>query len=130
MKRLSSEQVKKWRGLSALVSDAIDQGTAAIERVHLATAQRTFNVLEQTPVAEPSSKVQGVHDSIVSTVYGTIRSVNQLVGKSLDSALESLAPNEPSGARAETQAGLKTELQQKLQQDLQATLPGSESTGG
>ena len=125
MKKLSSEQVKKWRGLSALVSDAIDQGTAAIERVHLATAQRTFNVLEQTPVAEPSSKVHDVHDSIVSTVYGTIRSVNQLVGKTLDTALESLAPSEPSAAQTEAQSGLQTDLQQKLQQDLQTNLPGS-----
>lgn len=89
---------KRLRGLKDLVVDAVEHGSSAVERVHLATAKRTFDVLEALPgVALPSKGVHVVHDLSVKGVYGAIRLVNRAVGVALDVAIgpasnESTAP--------------------------------------
>ena len=81
--------LKRWRGLVALINDAVEHGSSAVERVHLATARRPFWVIEQVPgIAEPTRAIHDVHDAIVSGVYQQIRSVNRLAGKAIDAALE------------------------------------------
>lgn len=76
----------RWRGLKALVQDAVEHGTRAVETVHLATANRTFVVLE---AIEPAVKpIHTVHDLSVSTVYGSIRLVNGALGKVLDVVID------------------------------------------
>jgi hypothetical protein len=88
-----SEQTdwKKWRGLKALVHDAVEHGSRAIERVHLDTARRPFVILEHVPIVSgPSKVVHGVHDAVVSTSYGLVRVVNTVVGKAADVALDLL----------------------------------------
>jgi hypothetical protein len=83
--------VKRWRGLRALIGDAVEHGSSAIERVHLATAGRTFAVLEQIPViAEPARAIHQIHDTVVANTYGTIREVNRVVGDAIDAALDQL----------------------------------------
>lgn len=85
------KDVKRWRGLCALVGAAVDQGACAIERVHLETARRPFAILEQIPgVAEPALGIHQVHDTVVSGVYDAVRLVNRVVGTTLDTALDAL----------------------------------------
>ena len=81
--------LKRLRGLRALVEDVVDHGSKAVQDVHLATAARTFFVLEAIPpIAKPARVIHGVHDLWVSGVYGTIRACNKVVGKTLEVALD------------------------------------------
>jgi hypothetical protein len=83
--------LKRWRGLRALIGDAVEHGSSAIERVHLQTANRPFAVLELIPgIAQPAQDIHRVHDAAVAGVYASIRGVNRLVGATLDAALEQL----------------------------------------
>jgi len=80
---------KRLRGLKALVQDVVEHGSTAVQRVHLETAARPFVILELIPgIAAPAHTVRQVHDLYVSGVYGTIRAVNRVVGKTLDVALD------------------------------------------
>lgn len=79
----------RWRGLTALLADAVEHGASAVERVHLATARRPFAIIEQVPgIAAPTHAIHTVHDAIVSGVYGQVRFVTRLVGKAADATLE------------------------------------------
>jgi hypothetical protein len=83
--------MQRWRGLAALVRTAVDEGSRAIERVHLDTARRPFAILEQVPlVAAPSKLVHVVHDAIVTTTYTGIRLVNGAVGKAAEVVIDQL----------------------------------------
>jgi hypothetical protein len=92
------------RGLRALLEDAVDQGTSAVERVHKATAARPFDVLDHVPVVAPVARgVRVVHDATVAGVYEAIRQVNHLVGVTLAVAIDVLedAPGEPAPTAAD-----------------------------
>jgi hypothetical protein len=83
-----SNDLKRLRGLRALLEEGVEHGSSAIERVHLATARRTFTILEAIPpIAAPVRGVHVIHDLSVASVYGSIRLVNRIVGKTLDLAL-------------------------------------------
>ena len=72
---------KRLLGLRALLQDAVEHGASAVERVHRATADRTFAVLEAVePVREPAKVVHAVHDVVVAGVYDGVRGVNRVVG--------------------------------------------------
>ena len=80
--------VKRLRGLRALVEEAVEHGSKAVEDVHKATAARTFMVLEAIPpIAKPARVVHTVHDLWLSGIYGTIRVCNKVVGKTLEIAI-------------------------------------------
>lgn len=92
------KDVKRWKGLRALIGDAVEHGASAIERVHVATAKRPFTVMEQIPgLAEPVKGIHAVHDAIVTNTYGAVRLVNRAVGQALDAALDAVAEPEPAG---------------------------------
>lgn len=94
---------KRWRGLSALVEAAVDQGASAVERVHLATANRPFVILEQIPaVKEPAQVVHEVHDTVVLGAYTSVRIVNHWVGKALNAALDVAESSHGVGTRMGT----------------------------
>jgi len=77
------------RGLRALLEDAVTHGTGAVERVHLATAARPFAILERIPPAALVARsVHVVHDTIASTVYGTIRATNRVLGVAVTMAID------------------------------------------
>jgi hypothetical protein len=81
--------VKRWRGLKDLVRDAVEHGASAVERVHLATAQRPFSLLAQIPaIGEPVRTVQQIHDTLVATSYETVRVVTRAVGDVAELALD------------------------------------------
>lgn len=79
---------ERWRGLSALLGDAVEHATTAIERIHMQTAQRPFKILESIPaIAAPAQLVHEVHDSIVTHTYKQIRFWNGAVQKVVQVAL-------------------------------------------
>ena len=81
--------LKRLRGLRALLEDAVEHGTSAVERVHRATAARPFDVLDHIPPIAPASRgVRVIHDVTVAGVYETIRQVNHLVGITLSAAID------------------------------------------
>lgn len=81
--------LSRWRGLVALVRDAVDHGSRAVEKVQLETAGRPFAVLQAIPgVAEPTRVVHVVHDATVSGVHGIIRGVTRVVATTVDVALQ------------------------------------------
>lgn len=83
--------MNRWRGFRALMEDAVEHGTSAVERVHKATAARPFDILDRiAPIAPAARGVRVVHDATVAGVYETIRQVNRLVGATLSVALDAI----------------------------------------
>jgi len=79
----------KWRGAVALLRDAVEHGSRAVERIQIETARRPFGIIEHIPVvAAPTRIVHGVHDASVTAVHGIIRAVNVAVSRTVDFALE------------------------------------------
>jgi hypothetical protein len=79
---------RRWRGLLALVRDAVEHGSRAVEKVQIETAGRPFGILEQIPgVAEPTRAVHVIHDATVSGVHGLVRAVSRTVAATVDVAL-------------------------------------------
>jgi len=71
---------KRWRGVAKLVTDAVEHGSRAVERIQKETAQRPFGILEMIPgVAVPARVVHVIHDVTVSGVHGAIRLVTRVV---------------------------------------------------
>lgn len=86
-----TQNMKRWRGLTALIGAAVEHGASAIERVHVATAQRPFTVLSYIPgVAAPSAIVDKIHGATVAGVYESIRVITRLAALTLDAALEAI----------------------------------------
>jgi hypothetical protein len=81
--------LNRLRGLRALLEDAVEHGTSAVERVHRATAARPFDILDHiAPIAPAAHGVRVIHDATVAGVYETIRQVNHLVGATLSAAID------------------------------------------
>ena len=79
----------KWRGAVALLRDAVEHGSRAVERIQIETARRPFGIIEHIPVvAAPTRVVHGVHDASVMAVHEVIRAVNVAVTRTVDFALE------------------------------------------
>jgi len=54
---------KQWKGVVALVADAVAGGASSVERVHRAISTKFFDFLEQLPiVSAPSCVVRVAHD--------------------------------------------------------------------
>ncbi len=80
---------KRIRGLKNLVADAVVHGSAAVEKVHLATTDRTFHVLEAIPAFDVAAKpIHFLHDLSVKGVYGAIRAVTAVVSGVLDVVID------------------------------------------
>ena len=92
--------MKLLRGVRALLTDAVEHGSRAVETIQLETAKRPFSVLEAIPpLSVPAKTVHVVHDAFVTVTHASIRGVNGVVGVALDAALE-LA--ESTAAKTET----------------------------
>ena len=98
---------KRLRGLRALVSEIIENGSVAIEEVHKATAGRAFAVFEAIPpLTKPAALVHEVHDAWVGGVYAAIRGVNGVVGYALEAALDAAEEDGSSATHASAKAPL------------------------
>ncbi len=81
--------MQRWRGLRALVTDAVDHGSRAVERVQLRIAKQTFDVLEAIPpLTVPVKGIHEIHDAAVAGVHGMIRLVNRVAGETAEVVLD------------------------------------------
>ena len=96
--------MQRWRGLKALVQDAVEHGSRAVERIQMETAKKPFDLLEQIPPLEvPVKGIRAIHDTAVGGIHGMIRLVNRVTGDTLDVVLTALErhaePAEPQPVR-------------------------------
>jgi hypothetical protein len=83
--------MQRWRGLKALVQDAVEHGSRAVERVQLDVAKLPFDMLEQIPPLQvPVKGIREIHDTAVAGVHGMIRLVNRVAGSTLDVVLDAV----------------------------------------
>ena len=83
--------MQRWRGLKALVVDAVEHGSRAVERIQMETAKKPFDLLEQIPPLEvPVKGIREIHDTAVSGIHGMIRLVNRVTGQTLDLVLDTV----------------------------------------
>lgn len=83
----------RWLGLSALLTDAVEHATTAIEHIHMSTARRPFQLIEAIPpLAAPAHLVHEVHDLIVTTTYKQIRFWNSTAKKVVEAFLTEPQP--------------------------------------
>ncbi len=89
---------KRLLGLRALVEDAVEHGSAAVERVQRDVAGRVFTVLEAIPPVAPTARVvRDVHGAVLAGVYGSVRLVNRAVGAVLTVVIEEAVPDDDQG---------------------------------
>ena len=99
--------MNRWRGLKALVVDAVEHGSRAVEHLQKETARRPFEILARIPPLElPVKGIHAIHDASVSGVHGMIRLVNKVVGGTLDVVIDVV---EHRRARAEIEASAAAE---------------------
>jgi hypothetical protein len=90
--------VSRWRGIKAMVTDAVEHGSRAVEILQKQGAARPFAMLEAIPaLAAPAGLVRAVHDYAVTTTHEGIRFVNQVVGGLLDGVLDTVEQAPPAG---------------------------------
>jgi hypothetical protein len=83
--------MERWRGLKALVQDAVDHGSRAVERVQLDVARVPFDLLEQIPpLRTPAKGIREIYVTGVTGVHGMIRLVNHVVGDTVDVVLDTV----------------------------------------
>ena len=98
----SVSKLKRLRGLRALVEEAVEHGSKAVQEVHIATVARTFVVLEAiTPIAKPAKVVHVVHDAYVGGIYGIIRAVNRVVATTAEVAIDLADADADADAKAD-----------------------------
>jgi hypothetical protein len=86
---------ERWLGLATLLGAAVEHGSVAVERIHMATARRPFALIERIPVfAVPAQLVHQVHDTLVTNTYKQIRFWNSAVQQVVHLALAD-APKTP-----------------------------------
>lgn len=92
--------MERWRGLKALVQDAVDGGSRAVERLQMQTAKKPFDLLEQiAPLKVPVQGIREIHDTAVTQTHGMIRLVNRVAGDTLDKVFD--AVEQRQSARSE-----------------------------
>ena len=82
-------------GLRRLIEDSVEHGSAAVEKIQLRLAGRSFGILEHIPlIAPPAKAVHLIHDECVSSVHRIVRFSNRLINTGLAYALEA-GPQQP-----------------------------------
>jgi len=83
----------QWRGLAALVVDAVTHGSVAVERLQKETVGRPLALLEKVPPIAPLSRlVHTVYDASVTGTHEAVRFVARTVGGAVDLALDLAEP--------------------------------------
>ena len=83
--------LKQWRGVTALLRDAVEHGSVAVEKLQKDTAKLPFDVLEIiTPIAPVARVAHTVFDASVSATHGSIRLVARVAAAATDAVLASI----------------------------------------
>ncbi len=74
----------------ALLQDAVEEGTAAVQQIHEELASRPYDFVELvSPLRRPAQLVRAAHFAAVRGVYQAIRGVNRVVGVALRASIAS-----------------------------------------
>lgn len=80
--------MKRIYALKDLIHQAIDEGATTVEEVHQRIAALPFEQLEKIAALEGLVRhTRGLHDQAASTVYDTVRVVNERVDELAEEAL-------------------------------------------
>lgn len=83
-------------GVQEFTETVVDGSTATIRSVHHEIANIPFDILEAIPATRDTTKlVRGVHDLTSDGIYGTISTVNRLLGKQLRKGMRVAEPADP-----------------------------------
>ena len=94
--------LKLLRGVRALLTDAVEHGSRAVETIQLETAKRPFTVLEAiAPISVPAKTVHVLYDAAVNVTHASIRGVNGVVGVALDAAIDLAEKAKPESEKQE-----------------------------
>ncbi|MFO0616806.1 MAG: hypothetical protein U0414_29700 [Polyangiaceae bacterium] len=84
-----------------MIEGAVEHGSRAVQKVHLGTSARTFDVLAHVPVvAPPAAIVRVVHDGLTNAIYGTIRVVNKVAFTAIGAAMDAAEAGTSSDPRS------------------------------
>jgi len=101
-------KTKRLRGLKNLIVDGVVHGSSAVEKVHLATTKRTFDILEAIPGIDlPAKPIHAILDLSAKSVYATIRGVTAIVSGALDVVIDQT--KEPAPSASESSSEKETE---------------------
>lgn len=76
--------MKRWKGLTDLVVDAVDWTTRLAEENHDSVATKAYGIAKAVPGLEgPAEAVESVHRLTAKTAYGSVLFTNAVVGAAL-----------------------------------------------
>jgi pimeloyl-ACP methyl ester carboxylesterase len=105
--------LRRWRGLKALIHDAVDRTTELVEEGHESVSRSVVGVLSLAPpLAEPARTVDEVRRLTTRGVLGTIRAVNRAVEAVTDVGLdvaEHVARSRGAGLSSEAPVGARSD---------------------
>ena len=81
--------MRRWKGLKALVHDAVDHTTRLIEEGHESVARVAMAVLDQVePVKDAAHTVDDARRVVTSGVLASVRAVNRAVQVASDAVID------------------------------------------
>lgn len=95
-RRLEGPRTERLGALLGLLTEAVDAGSSAVQRVQEDLTARPYDVLERIPgLAEPARAVRAVHFGMLRGSYGVVRFTNGVLGAAFKRIDGSLAGGEP-----------------------------------
>jgi hypothetical protein len=80
--------MRRWRGLAELVVDAVEHGSAGVEKVHQWTASKPFELAARVPrLARPARAIATAQGIAIAAVYASIRQVSRVAGAGVELGL-------------------------------------------
>lgn len=82
--------IRRWRGLKALIHDAVDRTTELVDEGHESTSRTVMRTIDTVapPLGEPARAVESVRRLTTRSVLATIRIVNRTVEVVTDVGIE------------------------------------------
>jgi hypothetical protein len=80
--------MRRWRGLAELVVDAVEHGSAGVEKVHQWTARKPFEIAALVPrIARPARILAEAQGIAIAATYATVRQASRIVGAGVELGL-------------------------------------------
>ena len=100
--------MKRLHGAKALVTDAVEHASRAVEKVQIAMAKTPFDLLERVPgLKVPVSGVRQFYNMGVSSTHTMIRLATKVAGDTVGAVLDAASQGGREGeGRAAGEAGL------------------------
>lgn len=78
---MNKQDLNWWAGVADIAASGINHGALKLERVHLAIADETFDILQRVPVTRPFSEAtRFFHHKIARVSYRSVAAVSAGLG--------------------------------------------------